>query len=1172
MRFILGITILFILLLVGALVAPQFVDWNKYKPQIIEQVKQASGYDITIDGDISVSVIPSPQLKIEKLSVASPRKIEFDTLLAIDAAEVQVSLLPLLQKKVDISKIRFVNPNINIEFLADGTPSWQTDKIAAMSKVKAEGEAVEAVKETVQKEANAVLSQIAVNKLEIKGGRVVLLDHAKKSRQAVDNINVVLKAKSLNGPFNVDGAVTYNEDDITVSGDVGLLPKGNEPLTVKATVGLPKKGAEVSFNGVTSVKAPIEAQGKITVKVKSLKKVSDFHGNFFVDGLMTATDNNVTINDMKLSLDSMTVNGKVAVDNLKQKNPLKVSGSLQSSSVFDASSLMKKKSTPENKSSSDDLKTAGKSTTSKGKELIPSSLTLPMSVDADLSIDLAGLKIEGQTIKGVSVDLNKQAQAMNTTFKLSNVVGQGTVSGQASLNYKSSSKSPKTGQVTYSDPVFKYRLNGMVGDIPSLLSMVAPDLQKNKTVQQFKKVHFDLNGGLAGSAVSLENSVVKLDDMTVGLGGSYQPSNKGRDKAVVDLTIDKINVDALMGVKSNTSNVNAGGTKTSNTSGASKTVKPIEGFSVPLDIKFDVSAQEAIYQGNKISGVRAKGAIDGNKLSLSNLSVNNLYGAAVTVKGAVADTQKLNGLNIDGHIKTSNIKTFLSSLKVDTSKLPSGLSSLEASTTVKGGLDKLNFNSNVKAMSGQLDLSGTATDVVGKFNLGDLTVGLKHPNLVKAIQIVSPDFKGPAGLSQAVNFYTKAVQNGNIYNLSGMKLTLGKTSLGGDLSINTKSKAPVVRGSIKADKILLDQLLGSSKSSGASSSKSSSGGSSSSSAKERWSKAPINMDWMNAVDIDVKLSANSIVHGGWVLEKPSTDLKIANGAMNVKDMRVGLFGGNANVSTNVNASPLSLDVSSTMQGIDLEKLAKALSGGNKLKSSGTVSFSMGVASTGASAYALINALNGKAALNGNNIILEGFDLAKMARGLAVEEKLATSVSSLVNGATSGGQTKFEGLNGDYKIEKGIVNIVTMLLKGNEASITTTGYADLPKWFINTDNEIMLHGVSDLEPFKVKIKGPLDKPSNTFGKNILEDYLAAKLKRKLAKQIPDILGDDVSDKLKKFGILPSDPAPTTPSAPVSNDNAAPAENKPAPAADPLSKILEDPSNAEDAVKDVLKGLF
>ena len=50
-------------LVIGALlVGPSFVDWNKYKPQIVEQAKSAAGYDVTIAGDIKLSLIPAPQL------------------------------------------------------------------------------------------------------------------------------------------------------------------------------------------------------------------------------------------------------------------------------------------------------------------------------------------------------------------------------------------------------------------------------------------------------------------------------------------------------------------------------------------------------------------------------------------------------------------------------------------------------------------------------------------------------------------------------------------------------------------------------------------------------------------------------------------------------------------------------------------------------------------------------------------------------------------------------------------------------------------------------------------------------------------------------------------------------------------------------------------------------
>ena len=46
------------LLLATAIIGPSFVDWNKYKPQIIEQVKNATGLEVRIDGDLSLALLP----------------------------------------------------------------------------------------------------------------------------------------------------------------------------------------------------------------------------------------------------------------------------------------------------------------------------------------------------------------------------------------------------------------------------------------------------------------------------------------------------------------------------------------------------------------------------------------------------------------------------------------------------------------------------------------------------------------------------------------------------------------------------------------------------------------------------------------------------------------------------------------------------------------------------------------------------------------------------------------------------------------------------------------------------------------------------------------------------------------------------------------------------------
>ena len=124
MRFIIVLLSIAVLLLVGAVVGPSFVNWEKYKPQIISQVKSASGLDIELNGDLSLSIIPSPRLKIENAIVDAPLKKNFDDILKIKSVAVSVELLPLLQKQVKVKSVTLIEPDIQIEIMEDGRPSW----------------------------------------------------------------------------------------------------------------------------------------------------------------------------------------------------------------------------------------------------------------------------------------------------------------------------------------------------------------------------------------------------------------------------------------------------------------------------------------------------------------------------------------------------------------------------------------------------------------------------------------------------------------------------------------------------------------------------------------------------------------------------------------------------------------------------------------------------------------------------------------------------------------------------------------------------------------------------------------------------------------------------------------------------------------------------------------
>ncbi len=1186
MRIIIGFVSLLALLVVGALAAPAFVDWNKYKPQIISQIENATGLSVQIEGDLGLGIFPSPHVTVNDLTIASPLQKEFENILVMKSADISVALLPLMQKKVEIASVKLIEPVIKIEMMADGTPSWTIDKAEDVKEV------LEAPAEQILEPENSVknnaLDSISLEELEIVDGEFVYYDHRTNARHTAQDVNIVLKAESLKGPFDLDGDLVVDGKKLAMVANTGRLPKNNEPLSVAAQISLPDADASVSFDGVASTKQPYDAQGKATMKIKSPKDLakvmgvtSNFDQSVSLDGLLTANQNKIEYNDLKLAIGGFVGNGKFRVENLENKNPLMVKADIKSSSVLNLNGVMPTGSKA--KTAQNDLEKSG-ATTTKSNSLIPQTLTLPMDIDADIKFDVAGVRFQGQNFKGAFIDLNKDGTSSKATFKILEMPGQGKVNGNVSASFGSSSKSPKTGQITYSDPNVTYDVSGQIGQLANFMKEFAPKADTSAVTKLYKTAQFDLKGKVNGQSVSLKDSTLKLDQMVVGLGGRYTPATSGkRASAVIDISAGVVDFDQIMaaqGVKTASVTNGKGSTKSSD---PKKALEPLQDFSLPLDLTFDVSLQKARINQSDLEGLRLTGSMVGKQLNLTNASVNNFAGAAMSVKGQIADINALTGLDLTAYTKTSDLKKLMAALKVDSASLPKDINALEANIKGKGSIKSLGFDANIKAAGGQLDIAGNATDLLGAPAYNNLNVGLQHPNLVRAIQVVSPTFKSQPGLAQAINLRTNANVDGKKVALKNMDVKLGKTSFTGNLDIDASSTVTGVKGNIQAGQIALDDLLGAKSGSKKSSASATSSGGSSSGSSGRWSTSPIDLSWMDKVNVDVDLAAQAITYGAWNLSNPATKLKVGNGQASVNNMKAGVFGGTASFDANIKASPVAINVSSNMSNIDLEKLVKALSGGNKLKSAGTVSFNMDVDGAGNSANALINSLNGKASLDGKDIILKGFDLAKLARGLAVEEKLATSVTSLLSGSLQGGQTQFDTTKGEYAITKGVVNISSMSMEGPAAIITSTGYADLPKWFVNVDNSIVLKDVPDLKPINVKFKGPLDNPSDTFGKKIVEDYLTDKLKRKINKELgdklPGILGDDATNALQKFGIIPKKETPVAPA----NDNAAPAEAQPvAPAQEPAPKKIEKPEDAinellkgenpEEAINNVIKGLF
>lgn len=1186
-----------VFMLVALLVGPSFVDWNKYKPQIIEQAKNAAGYDITIDGDLALHLLPMPRLAIDGLTVTAPRGTE-PLLLNMKRAEVSVNLLPLIGGKVEVDTVRFINPDIRLQVLPDGSNSWMSDKLLAEKSV----EETNVENQSVKNKNNT--DQIVLNKLEIKDGRIEYLDRKTGKKQLADAINMSMRADTLSGPFSLDGFANYGGKKIQIEGDVGRIKGDKKEASVDLAVSLPDADATAEFKGVIATAPSVDLQGQMDIRAANLASVISvatggepmqaLAQKLSFSGLVTANENTLMSKDVAIEFGATKGAGSLQVMNLKNQNPVQVLADMAFEGTVNLDALSGGKKAPAQKSVEERVAKGEKLSSAPG--FIPETLSLPMPIDADLRIVAEAVQTGGKTFKGITAQLTKKSDTFNVETKVLEVPGRTSAEAKINGRFATSSKSGDKG-ITYADPSVTFTANGASEQLPTLLRTFAAGQEGNATLEIWKTAQFNLSGSITPRTISVRNSTVKLDESTFGLGATYTPQGAGgKPDVMIDLTSDTINVDQIMsrldGQKKQSVQPASAGQKVD----MKKALEPVRGVNVPLNLTLDVSVQKAIYNAQQISGIRIKGRASGGSLNIENASVQNYMGGALSLQGAVADLANLSGIDLKFYGKTSDVKTLLQSFKVDTTKLPQQLSAAEANVAAKGQADKLAFDAKLSALQGQVEASGTMTGLLDTPGFSNLTIGANHPNFVQAMRIVNPAFSGGPGLERPFSFNAKAVKSGDVYDLPEFMANLGPTAVSGSLKVAMGDKNSI-SGAITTGTIPLDSLLGAkSYAKGASAG----GGNAAQSSGEKWSRETIDTPWMQTTNIDLDLKAQAITYGGWNFTQPSTKVTLKDGTLTVADLKSGLFGGNASLSAKVQdpadaKQPMSISVQSKMTNVALEQLAFAMSGSNRLKATGDVNLDLDVATTGLSSYALVSALKGKANLNGTDVIFKGFDLAQLALAFVDTGKPMDRLNSIVSGATSGGETRFDTVKGAYDINAGIANITSMSMDGPAATIASTGNVNLPAWTIDTNHKVTLKQAKDMADgtFNVAIKGPLSNPGNTFGRGLFNDVITRraqeKVQEKVMEKLDDVIGDKLGDKLQGLGILPKKQAPAPASTPVPAPTAtpdaaapeaqpaAPAAAEPAPAAAPVEQQQKDPQaqleeEAGKAINNLLNGLM
>lgn len=324
---ILGIVIaaVFALLVAAVIAITVFFNPNDYKGDIANYVKEKTGREFQIQGNISLSFFPWIGLEVGKTELGNPPGFGKQPFAQINELGLKVKLLPLLSKRVVMDTVILKGLNLHLIRAPDGRANWEN--LGGAGKPKAKGGTQGAAP------AAGGGPTVDISGVQVSGSQVVWDDRQNKTQISLDNVN--LKTGQLGAGKPVDFDLSFDVKDrpdarprrVALSSRLAL-DMAKQTLDV-SKLKLQFAGVELQgqvhgtdittaprFSGMIKIPefVPRRLMQELEINMPETNDATVF-GKASLDTQFSASTQSAKLSNLVLKLDDTTVKGDVGVNN-----------------------------------------------------------------------------------------------------------------------------------------------------------------------------------------------------------------------------------------------------------------------------------------------------------------------------------------------------------------------------------------------------------------------------------------------------------------------------------------------------------------------------------------------------------------------------------------------------------------------------------------------------------------------------------------------------------------------------------------------------------------------------------------------------------------------------------------------------------------------------------------
>ena len=278
------------------IIVPLMIDPNDYKDEISTRVKDQTGRELKIEGDMALTWFPWLGFEMGSVELGNAPGFEEPVFASTEKVAIRLKLIPLLRKKLVMDTLEVHALHLNLERNAEGETNW--DDLARGGEPGQPASSSQAPQ----------LAAFAIGGLDIRNANISWSDRQKGQQYTVRNFSLQTGALDPGNPVDVSIGLDVQSVEPPMSGRIegsGQLEMNPDTLLFKA----------IGFDLKAGFQGDPFPGGKMELSL-------------FTDAVADGKQNSIRVNSLRLNTlgveADLTLNGQLTPEGPKFTGTLKV--------------------------------------------------------------------------------------------------------------------------------------------------------------------------------------------------------------------------------------------------------------------------------------------------------------------------------------------------------------------------------------------------------------------------------------------------------------------------------------------------------------------------------------------------------------------------------------------------------------------------------------------------------------------------------------------------------------------------------------------------------------------------------------------------------------------------------------------------------------------------------